>query len=56
MKIVTIMCLLAILAGCTPYRKVVSERKNKFTEQFQQADSEFNKQYGKEVIYGKLLR
>lgn len=45
MKVATIMCLLVILAGCTPHRKVVSERKNRFTEQFQQADSVFNKQY-----------
>lgn len=56
MKIVTIMCFLALLAGCTSQREAISSKPNRFTEQFQQADSVFNKQYGKEVNCGKLLR
>jgi len=56
MKIVTIMCFLALLAGCTSQREAISSKPNRFTEQFQQADSVFNKQYGKEVNRGKLLR
>ena len=44
MKIVTILCLLAILAGCTSQIKSISSNPNRFTEQFKQADSEFNKQ------------
>lgn len=56
MKIIIIMCLLAMLAGCTAQKKVISSKPNRFTEQFQQADSAFNKQYGKEESYGKLLR
>ncbi len=55
MKIVTIVCLLAILAGCTSQRKSISSKPNRFVKQFQQADSAFNKQYGKEEGYGKLL-
>lgn len=56
MKYILLMCLLAILAGCTSQRKSISSKPNRFTEQFQQADSAFNKQYGKEDRYGKLLR
>ena len=52
MKIVTIMCLLAMLAGCTPQKVVITSKPNRFVKQFQQA---FNKQYGKEEGYGKLL-
>lgn len=55
MKIVTIMCLLAMLAGCTPQKVVITSKPNRFVKQFQQADSAFNKQYGKEEGYGKLL-
>ena len=55
MKIVTIMCLLAMLAGCTPQKVVLTSKPNRFVKQFQQADSAFNKQYGKEEGYGKLL-
>lgn len=56
MKYILLMCQLAILAGCTTQKEVISSKPNRFTEQFQKADSAFNKQYGKEVIYGKLLR
>lgn len=56
MKYIVLMCLLALLTGCTSQRKSISSKPNRFTEQFQQADSAFNKQYGKEVIYEKLLR
>jgi hypothetical protein len=45
MKYILLMCLLSILAGCTSQRKTISSKPNRFTEQFQQADSAFNKQY-----------
>lgn len=56
MKYIVLICFLALLAGCTSQRESISSKPNRFTEQFQQADSAFNKQYGKEVNYGKLLR
>lgn len=56
MKIATIMCFLTLLTGCTSQREAISSKPNRFTEQFQQADSAFIKQYGKEVSYGELLR
>lgn len=52
MKYIVLMCLLALLTGCTSQKKSIYQ----FTEQFQQADSAFNKQYRKEESYGKLLR
>lgn len=55
MKIVTIVCLLAILAGCTSQRKSISSKPNRFTEQFQQADSAFNKQYELKMIRARFF-
>ena len=56
MKVIITMCLLAMLTGCTTQKTVITSKSNRFTEQFQQADSAFIKQYGKGVSYGKLLR
>lgn len=47
MKYILLMCLMVILAGCTSQKKSISSKPNRFTEQFQQADSAFNKQYRK---------
>lgn len=56
MKIAIVMCLLTMLVGCTTQKAVITSKPNRFVKQFQQADSAFNKQYGKEESYGKLLR
>ena len=47
MKYIVLLYLLALLAGCTSKRDLISSKPNRFTEQFKQADSAFNKQYTK---------
>lgn len=60
-KIIIVCALLALIAGCASPRKCVDNhqakkshhpdvlpdnKENRFTKQFQQADSVFNKQHG----------
>lgn len=56
MKYIVLMCLLVLLAGCTSQRESFSSKPNRFTEQFQQADSAFNKQYRKSVCMQKQIK
>lgn len=72
MKKILITCaLLAMMAGCASPRKSVENhpakkshqpdvlpgiKENRFTNQFQQADSLFNEKYEGRLSDGKLLR